>query len=65
MPVLSASGFYNITDTISLIAELDDLLFALPGERWLTSRLPSGQLFSWHPYQAPGTRGTVKVQINL
>ncbi|MBN2552914.1 MAG: hypothetical protein JXB06_09090 [Spirochaetales bacterium] len=65
MPVLSASGFYNITDTISLIAELDDLLFAFAGERWLTSRLPSGQLFSWHPYQAAGTRGTVKVQINL
>jgi hypothetical protein len=65
MPLLSVSGFYNVTDTISLIAELEDLLYPFPEERWLTSRLPSGELYSWHPYKAPGVRGTVKVQINL
>ncbi len=66
MPVLSASGFYNITDTISLIVEVEDLLYPFPPEqRWLTSRLPSGGLFSWYPYETPGLRGTVKVQINL
>lgn len=64
-PVLSASGFYNITDTISLILEIEDLLYPFPEERWLTSRLPSGELFSWYPYEAPGLRGIVKVQINL
>jgi len=64
-PVLSASGFYNITDTISLIVEIEDLLYPFSEERWLTSRLPSGELFSWHPYETPGVRGTVKVQINL
>jgi hypothetical protein len=65
MPVLSASGFYNITDTTSLIVEIEDLLYPFLEERWLTSRLPSGVLFSWHPYKTPGLRGTVKVQINL
>ena len=65
MPVLSASGFYNITDTISLIVEVEDLLYPFPEQRWLTSRLPSGELFSWYPYETPGLRGTVKVQINL
>jgi hypothetical protein len=65
MPLLSASGFYNITDTISLIVEVEDLLYPFPEERWLTSRLPSGELFSWYPYETPGMRGTVKVQINL
>jgi hypothetical protein len=65
MPVLSISGFYNITDTISLILEVEDLLYPFPEERWLTTRLSSGELFSWYPYEAPGTRATVKVQINL
>ncbi len=65
IPVLSASGFYNITDTISLIVEVEDLLYPFPDERWLTNRLPSGELFSWYPYKTPGLRGTVKVQINL
>jgi hypothetical protein len=65
LPVLSASGFYNITDTISLIVEVEDLLFPFPEERWLASQLPSGELFSWYPYEDPGLRGTVKVQINL
>jgi hypothetical protein len=64
-PLLSASGFYNITDTISLIVEVEDLLYPFPERRWLTSRLPSGELFSWYPYETPGMRGTVKVQINL
>ena len=65
MPLLSAGGFYNITDTISLIAEIEDLLYPFWEVTWLTTRLPSGGLYSWDPYEAAGLRGTVKVQINL
>jgi hypothetical protein len=64
-PLLSAGGFYNITDTISLIAEVQDILHPFWGGTWLTTRLPSGGLYSWLPYEAPGLRGTMKVQINL
>jgi len=65
MPELSLSGFYNITDTVTLSAELEDILYPFPGERWLMTELPSGLVLSWFPYQAPGLRGIVKVQINL
>ena len=64
-PLLSAGGFYNITDTISLIAEIEDLLHPIWGESTLTTRLPSGTLYGWEKYEAPGLRGTMKVQINL
>jgi len=65
MPLLSAGVFYNITDTISLIAEIEDLLYPFWEVTWLTTRLPSGGLYSWDPYEAAGLRGTIKVQINL
>jgi hypothetical protein len=64
-PLLTLGGFYNITDTISLIAEIEDLLHPIWGETFLTTRLPSGALYAWTPYEAPGLRGTIKVQINL
>jgi hypothetical protein len=64
-PLLSAGGFYNITDTISLIAEIEDLLHPVLGETVLNTRLPSGGLYAWDGYKAPGLRGTIKVQINL
>ena len=64
-PLLSAGGFYNITDTISLIAEVDDLLQPLLGDTVLNTRLPTGGLYAWEDYDAPGLKATVKVQINL
>jgi len=64
-PLLSAGGFYNITDTISLIVEIEDLLHPILGETVFNTRLPSGGLYAWEDYEAPGLRGTVKVQINL
>jgi hypothetical protein len=64
-PLLSAGGFYNITDTISLIGEIEDLLHPVLGETVLNTRLPSGGLYAWDGYKAPGLRGTIKVQINL
>jgi hypothetical protein len=64
-PMLSIGGFYNITDTISLIAEVDDLLHPLLGDTVLNTRLPTGGLFAWEDYDAPGLKATVKVQINL
>jgi hypothetical protein len=64
-PLLSTSGFYNITDTISLIAEIEDLLYPILGDTVFNTRLPSGGLYAWDGYEAPGLRGTIKVQINL
>jgi hypothetical protein len=64
-PLLSAGGFYNITDTISLIAEIEDLLHPILGDTVYNTRLPTGGLYAWEDYEAPGLRGTVKVQINL
>jgi hypothetical protein len=64
-PLLSAGGFYNITDTISLIAEIEDLLHPVLGDTVFNTRLPSGGLYAWESYEAPGLRGTIKVQINL
>jgi len=64
-PLLSAGGFYNITDTISLIAEVEDLLHPLLGDTVFNTRLPTGGLYAWEDYDAPGLRGTIKVQINL
>ena len=64
-PLLSAGGYYNITDTISLIAEIDDILNPLLGNTVFNTRLPTGGLYAWENYDAPGLRGTVKVQINL
>jgi hypothetical protein len=64
-PLLSAGGFYNITDTISLIAEIEDLLHPLFGDTVFNTRLPTGGLYAWEGYEAPGLRGTIKVQINL
>jgi len=65
LPLLSAAGFYNITDTISVIAEIEDLLHPFWQQTWLTTRLPSGGLYTWEPYENPGLRGVVKLQINL
>ena len=64
-PLLSAGGFYNITDTISLIAEIEDLLHPILGDTIFNTRLPTGGLYAWEDYEAPGLRGTIKVQINL
>jgi hypothetical protein len=64
-PLLSAGGYYNITDTISLIAEIEDLLHPLLGDTVFNTRLPAGGLYAWEGYEAPGLRGTIKVQINL
>jgi hypothetical protein len=64
-PLLSIGGFYNITDTISLIAEVEDLLHPLLGDTVFNTCLPTGGLYAWENYDAPGLRGTIKVQINL
>jgi hypothetical protein len=64
-PLLSAGGFYNITDTITLIAEVEDILNPVLGDTVFNTRLPTGGLYAWEGYDAPGLRGTVKVQINL
>jgi hypothetical protein len=64
-PLLWAGGFYNITDTISLIAEIEDLLHPIFGDTVLSTRLPSGGLYAWDGYEAPGLRGIIKIQINL
>lgn len=55
MPVLDASGYYKVSEAISLIAEARDLLHPLIG----------GPRYSWYPFMEPGLRGTFKVQINL
>ncbi len=55
MPLLSVSGFHNINDTIALVVEVDDLLYPAA----------DGLRYTWYPYEAPGLRGTFKVQINL
>lgn len=57
-PTLDLSGYWNVTDAVSLVAELGDLLFPLGGEQRYFQN-------SWAPFEAPGLRGTVKVQINL
>jgi hypothetical protein len=55
LPLLGLRLFYNPADTISLVGEVDDLLYPfLDGPR-----------YSWYPFQAPGLRGILKVQINL
>jgi len=55
MPLLEGSGRYRVTETITLIAEGKDLLYPLIG----------GSRSSWWPYQEPGLRGALKVQIDL
>ena len=65
MLLLSAGWVYNVTDTVSLITEFEDLLYPFWQDSPLVTRLPSGGLYAWDPYEAPGLRGTVKVQINL
>jgi len=57
-PILDLSGHYNLTDAVSLVAELNDLLYPLAGG-------PRFHEDAWAPFEAPGLRGTLKVQINL
>jgi hypothetical protein len=58
MPTLDLSGFYNISDAVRLVAEVEDILDLINQE-------PRYYQNSWAPFEAPGFRGTVKVQINL
>ncbi len=55
IPLLDISGYYKITDIITLIAECNDLLYpCIKGPR-----------YSWNPFEEPGLRATFKIQIRL
>ncbi len=55
LPIISASGFYNISDTVAVVASLADLLQPL-------SDRPRYELA---PYMEPGFQASVGVEINL
>ena len=55
LPIVSASGFYNISETFAVVASLADLLQPL-------SDRPRYELA---PYMEPGFQASLGVEINL
>ena len=55
IPELSLSGFFKITDSVTLIGEGQDLL----------SPFIDGGREPWYPFQEAGIRGTLKFRINM
>ena len=55
LPIISASGFYNISETVAIVASLADLLQPL-------SERPRYELA---PYMEPGFQASLGVDINL
>ena len=55
LPIVSARGFYNISDNFAIVAGLADLLQPLSDE-------PRYELA---PYQEPGFQASLGVEVNL
>ena len=55
IPELSLSGFFKISDSVTLIGEGQDLL----------SPFIDGGRDPWYPFQEAGIRGTLKFKINM